>query len=76
MLYGGDTYRVGENEIVILKGTEKAMMRAMCGIKLIEKRSCQELADLLSLEETWDRLAKAKGMQSCCRVLRGLVMML
>ena len=29
--------------LVILKRTEKVMMRAMCGVKLIEKRRSQEL---------------------------------
>ena len=38
-----------ENEMAILK-TEKAMMRAMCGVKIIEKRS-QELMSLLGLKE-------------------------
>ena len=31
-----------ENEMAILR-TEKAMMRAMCGVKIIEKRKSQEL---------------------------------
>ena len=45
--------------MVILKRTEKAMITAMCRVKLIEKRCCQELKDLLSLEDTLDRLANA-----------------
>ena len=35
--------------MAILRRTEKAMIRAMSGVKLIEKRSLH----LLSLEETW-----------------------
>ena len=38
--------------------TKKALMRTMCGAKIIEKRS-QELMSLLGLKDTLDRLAKA-----------------
>ena len=43
--------------------TEKAIMRAMCGVKLIEKRRSQELMCLLGLEDTLDGLARASGVQ-------------
>ena len=43
-----------ENEMAILKRTEKTMIRAMCGVKSIEKRSSLDLMDLLGLEETLD----------------------
>ena len=48
-----------ENEITNLKKTERALYRA----KLIEKRSGQELIELLSLKATLNRLAKVNGMQ-------------
>ena len=32
MLYGSKTWCLRENEMVILRRTEKAMMRAMCGV--------------------------------------------
>ena len=38
-----------ENEMVILRKTEIAMMRTKCGVKLIEKRS-QELMSLQGFE--------------------------
>ena len=47
--------------MVILKRTESVVIKAKCGVKSIEKRSSQELMDLLGLEETLDRLAKANG---------------
>ena len=40
--------------MAILKRTEKTMIRAMCGVKSIEKRSSLDLMDLLGLEETLD----------------------
>ena len=42
--------------------TEKAMMRVMCGVKLIEKKS-QELTSLLGLKDNLDRLARASGVR-------------
>ena len=35
MLYGSETWCFRENEMAILRRTEKAMVRAMCGAKLI-----------------------------------------
>ena len=46
-----------------LEKNEKAMISAMSGVKLIDKRSSQEVADLLSLEETLHKIPKANGMQ-------------
>ena len=50
-----------KNEMAILRRTERAMMRAMCGIKIIEKRRSQELMNLLGLKDTLDGLARASG---------------
>ena len=47
--------------MVILR-TEK-IIRALCRIKLTEKRNSQELMDLLGLEETLDRLAEMNEKQ-------------
>ena len=41
--YGSETLRLRKNEMVILKGNQRAMTRAMRGVKLIEKMSSQEL---------------------------------
>ena len=68
MLYGGETWCLRENEMAILR-TEKAMMRAMCGVKIIEKRS-QEFKRLLGLKDTLDGLARASGVQWYGHVLR------
>ena len=58
MLYGSKTWCLRENEMTVLRRTEKAMMRAMCGVKIMEKRS-QELMSLLGLKDTLDGLARA-----------------
>ena len=54
--------------MVILRRTEKAM-GAMCGVKIIEKRS-QKLMSLLGLKDTLDGLAGATGVRWYGRVLR------
>ena len=66
-LYGSETWRLRENEMEILR-IEKAM-RAMCGVKIIEKRS-QKLMSLLGLKDTLDGLASASGVQWYGHVLR------
>ena len=63
MLYGSETSCLRENETENLRRTEKAMMRAMCGIKMIEKRRSQELMSLLSLKNNLDGLVRASGVQ-------------
>ena len=63
MLYRSETWSLKENEMVILSRTEKAMMRVMCGVKLIEKRRSQELVSSLGLKDTLDELARASGIQ-------------
>ena len=49
--------------------TEKAMIGAICGVKLIDKRSSQELMNLLVWEETLDLLSRANGVQRYAYVL-------
>ena len=62
MLYGSETWCLRDNEMAILRTTEKVMMRAISGAKIIEKRS-QELMSLLGLKDTLDGLAKASGVR-------------
>ena len=59
MLYGSEMWCLRENEMAILRRTKKAMMRAMCKVKVIEKRTNQELMSLLNLNDTLDGLARA-----------------
>ena len=70
MLYGSETWCLRENEMAILRRTEKAMMRAVCGVMMIEKRRCQELMSLLGLNDTLDGLARASGVRWYGHVLR------
>ena len=56
--------------MAILRRIEKAMIRAMCGVKLIEKRRSQELKSLLGLKYTLDGLARVSGVRWYGQVMR------
>ena len=70
MLHGSETWCLRENEMAILRRTERAMVRAMCGVKLMDKRNTEELMDMLGLKETLEGLAKANGVRWFGHVLR------
>ena len=48
--------------MVILGRTERAVIRAMCGVKLLDRRNSEELVDMLGIKES-DRMAKASSMR-------------
>ena len=52
MLYGCETQCLRENEMAILKRTERAMVRAMCGAKPMETKRTEALMEMLGLKET------------------------
>ena len=56
--------------MVILRRTEKTMMKAMYGVKITEKRRSQELMSLLGLTDTLHGLARASGVRWYGHVLR------
>ena len=59
-----------DNEKAILRRTERAMVRAMCGQKVVDRKMTEEQTDILRLRKTIDRLATASGVCSCGHVLR------
>ena len=46
------------------------MVRAMCGQKVVDKKTTEEQMDILGLKETIDRLATASGVRWYGDVLR------
>ena len=62
MLYGSETWSLRENEVAIFRRIERAMIRAMCGVKLMDKKNTEESIVMLGLKETKDKLAKANGV--------------
>ena len=49
--------------MAILSRTERAMVRSMCGVKLVDRKNTEELMEMLGLKETLDRMAKANGVR-------------
>ena len=54
----------------ILRRTERAMVRAMCGAKLMEKKRIEDLMEMLGLKKTVVQMAKANGVRWYGYVLR------
>ena len=51
MLYGSETWCLRENEMAILRRTKRAMVRAMGGAKLMEKKRTEGVMEMLGLKE-------------------------
>ena len=56
--------------MVILRRTERAMVRSMCGIKLVDRKNTEELMKMLGLKETLDKMATANGVRWYGHVVR------
>ena len=48
--------------MAISRRTERAMVRSMCGVKLVDRKNNEELTEMLGLEETLDKMAKVNGV--------------
>ena len=70
MLYGSETWCLRETEMEILRRTERAMVRSMCGVKLVDRKKMEDLTEMLGLKETLDRMAKANGVRWYGHVIR------
>ena len=74
MLYGSEAWCLREKEMAILRAmilkTKRAIIRAMCGVKLLDQRNSEELMDMLSIKESLDRMAEASSMRWYGHVLR------
>ena len=45
MLYGSETWCLRKSEMAIFRRTERAIVRSMCGVKLVDRKNTEELAD-------------------------------
>ena len=76
ILYGSEAWCLKENEMEILRRTERSMMRAMCGVQLKNIKRCTDLMFMLGFSETTE-LAMASSVRWYGHVLRredGLVL--
>ena len=56
--------------MLYLRRAKRAMVRAMCGAKLMEKKRTEGLMEMLGLKETVVQMAKANGVRWYGHVLR------
>ena len=70
MRYGSETWCFKESETAILRRTERAVVRSMCGVKLEDGKKMEELMEMLGLKETLNRMAKANGVTWYGHVIR------
>ena len=61
MLHGSEAWCFREKEMAILRRTERAMIRAMCGVTLLDRKNSEELMDILGIKESLDKMAKVCG---------------
>ena len=54
----------------ILQRTDRAMVRNMCGLKLMDRKLTIDLMQMLDLNETMDQLAKANSVHWYGHVFR------
>ena len=52
MRYASEAWCLREKKMAILGRTERAMIRAMCGVKLLDRTNSEELMDMLGIMES------------------------
>ena len=62
ILYGSETWCLKENKKAILSRMNRAMVRAICGQKVNDRKTTEEQMGMLGLRETIDWLATANGV--------------
>ena len=50
--------------------TERAMVRIMCGVKLVDRKNMEEMMEMLGIKKTLDRMAKANRVRWYGHVIR------
>ena len=56
--------------MIILRRTERAMVRSMCRVKLVDGKSTEDWMKMLGLKETLDKTARANGVRWYGHVVR------
>ena len=63
MLYGSKIWCLRENDVALLRRTERSVVREMHSVKLVNKRNREELMGILGLKKAADKLASANGVR-------------
>ena len=69
ILYRSEAWCLKKNEKAILRRTKRAMVRAMCSQKFVNRKT-EEQMDMLGLKETINRLPTENGVKWYGHVLR------
>ena len=56
--------------MAISRRTQRAMVRSMCGVKLVDRKKMEDLMEMLGLKETLDRMANVNGVRWYGDVIR------
>ena len=56
--------------MAILRKTERAMVRSVYGVKLVDRKKMEDLMEMLGLKKTLDRMAKANVVRWYGHVIR------
>ena len=70
ILYGSETWCLRETEMANLRKTERAMVRSMCGVKLVDRKIMEDLMEMLGLKETLEGMVKTNGVRWYGHVIR------
>ena len=70
ILYGSEAWCLKEKEKAILRKIERAMVRAMCSQKVVDRKTIEEQMDMLGLKEIIYRLATANGVRWYRHIVR------
>jgi len=70
MLYGSEMWCLRENEMAILRWNKRSMLRAMCGVMLMDGKNTKELRRILGLQDAVDKLAKPNAIWQYGHVLK------
>jgi len=61
MLYVSETWCLRENEMAILRRTERSVVRTMCGVMLKDRKNTKELVDIWVYKIRWISWRKQMG---------------
>ena len=70
MLYGSEAWCLKERQMEILRRTERSTVRAMCGVRLKDRKRFTDLMFMLGLNDTIDQLTMTNSVHWYGHVLR------
>ena len=70
MLYVSETWCLREKNLAISRRTKRAMVREICGVKMMDRKNNDELLHMLELDETMGEMSKANKVRWYGHVLK------